>query len=71
MGGGASQVKPVMRPGTSAGGKRPSGANVEASDSHLDLVRAPNGLYGVRYIDLVSLAPFLGGHEAAVHHKGQ
>ena len=28
------------------------------SDSHLDLIRAPYILYGVKYIDLVSLAPF-------------
>ena len=28
-----------------------------ASDSHLDLIRAPYVLYGVKYIDLVSLAP--------------
>ena len=28
----------------------------EASDSHLDLSRAPYVLYGVKYIDLVSLA---------------
>ena len=31
-----------------------------ASDSHLDLGRAPYVLYGVKYIDLVSLAPFSG-----------
>ena len=31
-----------------------------ARDSHLDLDRAPYVLYGVKYIDLVSLAPFLG-----------
>ena len=30
-------------------------------DSHLDLGRAPYALYGVTYIDLVSLAPFSGG----------
>ena len=28
---------------------------------HLDLIRAPCALYGVKYIDLVSLAPFLAG----------
>ena len=31
-----------------------------ASDSHLDLDRAPYLLYGVKYIDLVSLAPVSG-----------
>ena len=30
-------------------------ATKEASASHLDLGRAPYGLYGVKYIDLVSL----------------
>ena len=35
----------------------------QASDSHLDLDRAPYVLYGVKYIDLVSLAPF-PGHRA-------
>ena len=29
-----------------------------ASDANLDLSRAPYVLYGVKYIDLVSLAPF-------------
>ena len=40
--------------------KRNSAALV--SDSHLDLIRAPYCyvLYGVKYIDLVSLAPFPG-----------
>ena len=32
----------------------------KASDSHLDLVRAPYVLYGVKYIDLVPLAPSPG-----------
>ena len=32
-----------------------------ASDSYLDFSRAPYVLYGVKYIDLVSLAPFSGG----------
>ena len=31
-----------------------------ASGAHLDLGRAPYVLYGVKYIDLVSLAPFSG-----------
>ena len=31
-----------------------------ASGPHLDLDRAPYVLYGVKYIDLVSLAPFPG-----------
>ena len=31
-----------------------------ASDSHLDLIFAPYVLYGVKYIDLVPLAPFSG-----------
>ena len=31
-----------------------------ASDSHLDLIRAPYVSYGVKYIDPVSLAPFSG-----------
>ena len=29
-----------------------------ASDAHLDLMRAPCVLYGVKYIDLASFAPF-------------
>jgi hypothetical protein len=33
-------------------------ADSTASDSHLDLGRAPYVLYGVKYIDLVSRAPF-------------
>ena len=33
---------------------------VKARDSHLDLIRAPYVLYGVKYIDLVSLALFSG-----------
>ena len=28
-----------------------------ASGAHLDLVRAPYGLYGVKYIDLAALMP--------------
>ena len=32
----------------------------QGSDSHLDLDRAPYVLYGVKYIDPVSLAPFSG-----------
>ena len=32
-----------------------------ASDSYLDLDRAPYVLYGVKYIDLVSLAPLFRG----------
>ena len=31
-----------------------------ASDSQLDLIRTPYVLYGVKYIDLVPLAPFPG-----------
>ena len=31
-----------------------------ARDLHLDLGRAPYVFYGVKYIDLVSLAPFPG-----------
>ena len=33
-----------------------------ASGSHLDLGRAPYVWYGVKYIDLVTLALFSGGH---------
>ena len=33
---------------------------IAASGSHLDLIRAPYVLYGVKYIDPVSLAPFSG-----------
>ena len=43
-----------------------SRAVLQASASHLDLSRAPYALYGVHYIDLVSLAPFLGYQRAAV-----
>ena len=35
-------------------------SNPAARGSHLDLDRAPYVLYGVKYIDLVSLAPFSG-----------
>ena len=35
---------------------------VMASDSHPDLSRAPDVLYGVKYLDLVSLALFSGRH---------
>ena len=35
-----------------------------ASDSHRGLIRAPYVLYGVKYIDLVSLAPFAGAYES-------
>ena len=46
--------------------------NRQASGSHLDLDRAPYVLYGVKYIDLVSLAPVSGqrnrGHSAPVVH---
>ena len=37
-----------------------TGASGQASGSHLDLNRAPYILYGVKYIDRVSLAPFPG-----------
>ena len=37
-----------------------SRAVLQTSASHLDLDRAPYTLYGVKYIDLVSLAPFTG-----------
>ena len=33
-----------------------------ASDSNIDLDRAAYGLNGVKYIDLVSLVPFVGLH---------
>ena len=36
------------------------GSAEEACDSHLDLGRASYVLYGVKYIDLVSLVLFLG-----------
>ena len=38
--------------------RAPTAASIPASDSHLDLSRAPYVLYGVRYIDPVPLAPF-------------
>ena len=41
-----------------------------ASGSHLDLSRAPYDVYGVKYIDLVSLAPF-SGHGASDLRRGQ
>ena len=40
----------------------------QARDSHLDLGRAPYDLYGVKYIDLVSLS--LKKHEASGSHLG-
>ena len=48
-----------------------------ASGPHLDLDRAPYVLYSVKYIDLVSLAPFPGrvpgGHHQAeeLPHRGR
>ena len=36
------------------------GVNIRVSGSHLDLGRAPYVLYGVKYIDPVTLAPVLG-----------
>ena len=43
-------------------------STVTASGPHLDLGRAPYVLYGVKYIDLVSLAPFPGIVHHLVHH---
>ena len=54
-----------------------SNATGYASDSHLDLSRAPYVLCGVKCVDLVSLAPFPGmrsnqpGAELAVHLLGR
>ena len=42
-----------------------------ASGSHLDLSRAPYDLYGVKYIDLVSLAPFSGHVPRVREDSGQ
>ena len=39
-----------------------AGASCQVSDPHLDLSRAPYVLYGVNYIDLVSL-DVCSGHE--------
>ena len=36
------------------------GTELAARDPHLDLIRAPYVLYGVKFIDPVSLAPFPG-----------
>ena len=40
-------------------------AEAEARGSHLDLIRTPYVLYGVKYIDLVSLALFSGASAAS------
>ena len=40
---------------------------VVASDSYLDLGRAPYGLHGVKYIDIVSLAPLSGVPQHVTH----
>ena len=36
------------------------GLDIAARDSHLGLSRPPYALHGVKYIDVVSLAPFAG-----------
>ena len=41
--------------------------SAEASDSYLDLIRAPYVLYGVKYTGLVSLAPVSLDRVIAVH----
>ena len=53
--------------GTTRCGRRVGGA----SDPHLDLGCAPYVLYGVKYIDLVSLAPFSGSIEYGSTQPGQ
>ena len=42
----------------------------KASGSHLDLIRAPYGLYGVKYIDLVSLRRNIGGGRPVLQASG-
>ena len=43
----------------------------QARDPHLDLLRAPYVLYGVKYIDLVSLAPVSGTQVHCFKHRQQ
>ena len=54
--------------GAHAGGGRGHGHDgpaMQACDSHLDLSRAPYGLYDVKYIDPVSLTLFAGATPSA------
>ena len=44
---------------------------LQASGSHLDLNRVPYCLYGVKYIDPVSLAPVSGRRPPALVCRGQ
>ena len=49
-----------VTPAAGSGASESQAIRQRASDSHLDLSRAPYVFYGVKYIDLVSLAPFSG-----------